>query len=170
MGTRAIVPVGLDVEAPSAAVSRYDDLRIELGIAELGKDFGPGEAFPHDVNWDLTGAVSFRKGCFIGQEVVSRMQHKAVVRKRIVRIGCEAGGTSQPLAGGTDMTTGPATIGAVGSVHSDGRRALAMVRLDRAAEAIDKGDTILAGDTPVVVDPDALSRYREAASKRETAT
>ena len=49
--------------------------RIANGIAESGSDYALGEAFPHDVLLDQTGGVGLRKGCYVGQEVVSRMQH-----------------------------------------------------------------------------------------------
>ena len=43
-----------------------------------------GDAFPHDVLLDENGGVGFRKGCYIGQEVVSRMQHRGTARRRVL--------------------------------------------------------------------------------------
>ena len=48
---------------------------VEAGIPQAGTDFDFGDAFPHDVNMDLLGVIDFSKGCYVGQEVVSRMQH-----------------------------------------------------------------------------------------------
>ncbi len=58
--------------------------RIGLGIFELCEDFEPDSLFAHDIGMDLLGGVDFSKGCYIGQEVVSRMQHKANIKRRPV--------------------------------------------------------------------------------------
>ena len=141
-----------------ASTSAYHDHRIALGVAEFGLDFAASDAFPHEVNWDLTGSVDFKKGCFIGQEVVSRMQHKAVVRKRVTLVQSQSGG----LERGQTVTAGTATVGQVGSVAGDGRTALALLRIDRVAEAITKGDPVQAGDNNIAVDPARLDAYRAA--------
>ncbi len=49
-----------------------------------------GDTFPHEANLDLLNGVSFSKGCFVGQEVVSRMQHRGTARKRIVIVEATA--------------------------------------------------------------------------------
>jgi folate-binding protein YgfZ len=121
-----------------------------------------GDTFPHEAGFDRLGGVSFTKGCFVGQEVVARMQHKTVSRKRVVAID----GTG-PLAAGADILVGEAAIGRIGSV--DGRRALALVRLDRALEAASKGRPLVAGEHTVSVDPAALAAY-DAAVKARTAS
>src|SRR6185312_9533498 len=83
-------------------------------------------------------------GCFVGQEVVSRMQNRANVRKRVVPIQGEA-----PLASGAEVTVGTAAIGTVGSVS--GRSALALLRLDRVAEAKAKDQILAAGGVAVTL-------------------
>jgi len=143
----------------------YRDARIDNGIAEIGHDFAVAGAFPHEANWDLTGTIDFKKGCFIGQEVVSRMQHKALIRKRVARITTESPGVTP----GDDVKVGDATIGTVGSAHSNGHSALAMVRVDRVAEAIDKDQPVTASGLPVTLDADVLDRYRKQAAAREAA-
>ncbi|MEK1901928.1 MAG: folate-binding protein, partial [Rhizobium sp.] len=50
----------------------YDALRIENGIVTSGPDYALQDAFPHDVLMDFNGGLSFKKGCYVGQEVVSR--------------------------------------------------------------------------------------------------
>jgi tRNA-modifying protein YgfZ len=120
----------------------YHAHRIALGVPEGGKDYAFGDIFPHDANLDLLNGVSFSKGCFVGQEVVSRMQHRALARRRIVIVEGD-----QPLVSESEITAGPSTIGKVGSVA--GNRALALVRLDRAEEAQSKGETLVAAGNPV---------------------
>ncbi len=121
----------------AAAEDDYHAHRIALAIPEDGLDYPLGNTFPHEALWDVIGSVDFKKGCFIGQEVVSRMQHRGTARKRIVGIQ-----SAEQLLPGSEIKAGEATIGTVGSVA--GTRALAMVRLDRAAQALKTNQPITA--------------------------
>ena len=121
-----------------ASAEDYHAHRIALGVPEGGKDYAFGDACPHEAELDQLHGVSFAKGCFVGQEVVSRMQNRASVRKRIVPVVGDA-----PLQAGAEVVAGAAVIGTVGSVA--GAHALALIRLDRAAEAAAKGDRLVAG-------------------------
>ena len=145
-------------DAEAATRADYDAERIRCAIAEAGSDFALGDTFPHEANYDLMGSVSFRKGCYVGQEVVSRMQHKTVVRKRVVRL------TGGALATGGEVRAGDAVIGTIGTV-ADGK-ALALLRLDRVAEALDKGQPLTAGGDGIEVDREAVERYRRSVSER----
>ena len=115
----------------------YHAHRIALGVPEGGKDYVLGDSFPHEADLDKLNGVSFSKGCFVGQEVVSRMQNRGSVRKRVVPIEGEA-----PLIPGAEIKAGAASIGTVGSVA--GNLALGLVRLDRAAESKAKGEPLTA--------------------------
>ncbi|PZM17002.1 YgfZ/GcvT domain-containing protein [Rhizobium tubonense] len=121
----------------------YDDLRIAHGIAISGKDFALQDAFPHDILLDFNGGLSFRKGCYVGQEVVSRMQHRGTARRRVVTV---IGDGALP-ATGTEITSGGKPMGTLGSVS--GNHGLAIVRIDRAGEAIAAATPILAGEIAV---------------------
>jgi len=107
----------------------YDAARIALGLADSDADLGSGEFFPHEANLDQFGAVSFSKGCYIGQEVVSRMEHRGTARSRILPVRLAAGGPPK----GSEIRSGDKLVGTLLSSHGD--RALALVRLDRLAEA-----------------------------------
>ena len=141
------------------AVGPYVAERVRLGIAEAPDDYALGDIFPHEANYDLADGVSFTKGCFIGQEVVSRMQNKSVVRKRVVRVSADG-----DLVRGVKITAGAAAIGQVGSVHL--AQGLALVRLDRAAEAEDKGEILRAGTARLEIDAHAIARYRQSVIER----
>jgi hypothetical protein len=134
--------------------SHYAAHRVAIGVPEGGRDYALGDTFPHEANYDRLGGVSFTKGCFVGQEVVARMQNKSVVRKRVVSV------TGDALAPGAAVLDGAATIGTVGSV--DGGRGLALVRLDRADEAIASSRALCVAGRAVTIDADALARYRAA--------
>jgi len=122
----------------------FDAHRISLGVPDGGKDYAFGDTFPQEANLDLLNGVSFTKGCFVGQEVVSRMQHRGHARKRIVIVEGDA-----PLQTGTAVEAGPATIGTVGSVA--GNRGLALLRLDRAEEAKGKGEPLTAAGVAITI-------------------
>ena len=129
--------------AGNGVENAWTALRIAHGVAEAPHDYGLSDAFPHDVNLDQTGGVSFKKGCFIGQEVVSRMQHRGTARRRIL-IATSA--TDLP-ASGTPITANDRELGALGSVS--GKTGLGLVRIDRVKDAIDSGTPILAGETAI---------------------
>jgi len=103
-------------------------LRLAHCVPEGGHDFTLGDAFPHDVNFDALGAVTWHKGCYIGQEIVSRMQHKAQIRKRLIMAEAIEAGAALP-AERAEITAGGKVIGRLGTV--DGGRGLAVARLDK---------------------------------------
>lgn len=123
MGTRYIVAEPSTV-APSSA---YDAARIAAGIPEFPSNYGAGEVFAHDIGLDLLGGIDFVKGCYIGQEVVSRMKHRGTARRRPVIVsGIAASAASNAvLAGARDA-------GTIGNVV-DGS-AVAILRLDRITD------------------------------------
>ena len=129
-------------------------LRITNGVAESGADFEPSDAFPHDVSYDQNGGVGFKKGCYVGQEVVSRMQHRGTARRRLVVV---TGETALP-GPGTALQAGGKTIGALGTVS--GNQALAIARLDRAKDAMDAGTPITADGQAVTLSLPANAGYR----------
>ncbi len=124
----------------TATVQEYDLQRIQQGLVEGGSDYTFGDAFPHDAGLDAIGGLDYRKGCYIGQEVVSRMHHRGTARRRPVVV--EGSAPLPPT--GTPLTANGRDIGTLGTVS--GAKALAIVRLDRAKAAIDQGIRIIAGD------------------------
>ncbi|TCQ28799.1 YgfZ/GcvT domain-containing protein [Rhizobium sp. PP-CC-3G-465] len=124
---------------------RVDDARIAGGIAVSGADYALQDAFPHDILLDKNGGLSFRKGCYVGQEVVSRMQHRGTARRRVVTVE----GMSDLPASGTAITAGGKPIGTLGSVA--GRSGLAIVRIDKAGDALASQTDILAGEVKVAL-------------------
>lgn len=123
----------------------YDAHRIAAGVPEGGLDFAFGEAFPHDVDMDQLSGVDFDKGCYIGQEVVSRMEHRGTARRRIVRV--LAASPIPPV--GAEIVAGEKPVGVIAT--SADHAGLAMVRLDRVKEAIDAGIPLLSRGLPVEI-------------------
>lgn len=133
-----------DLGCAEATEADYQALRIELGVPEGGRDYSFGEAFPHDALFDQLNGVDFKKGCFVGQEVVSRMQHRGTARKRVVPIEGDS-----PLQTGVSVEGGGLPIGPIGSV--DGNSGLALLRLDRVEEAFGRKAPLMAGDVEITV-------------------
>lgn len=99
--------------------------RIAAGISELGEDFEPETTFAHDIGMDLNDGIDFVKGCYVGQEVVSRMKHRGTARRRpVIASGIAAPAGSTVVAGGREA-------GSVGRVVEG--TAVAVLRLDRIA-------------------------------------
>jgi len=145
LGVRVMLPPH---RAPDAATGlgatlvdagAYDAHRIALGIPHGGVDFSYGDAFPHESDMDQLGGVDFAKGCYVGQEVVSRMEHRGIARTRAVPVRYEG---VMPEAG-VAVTAGERQVGTMGSAA--GGRGLALLRLDRVADAFTHGEPLIAG-------------------------
>jgi len=117
----------------------WEAQRIACGIPQGGADFAYGEAFPHEANMDLIGGVDFKKGCYVGQEVVSRVHHRGTARRRILPAAL-AGAAPAP---GTPVLAGETEVGTLGSTA--GAHALASIRLDRVEDAKAAGTPLSAG-------------------------
>lgn len=147
LGIRMILPEGATLQGANCAPVSEDDYhahRISLGVPDGGRDYAYNEAFPHEALYDQLHGVDFEKGCYVGQEVVSRMQHRGTARKRVVHV--EGDG---PLEPGADVEAGTLPLGRIGSVN--GAQGLALLRLDRVASANAKGMPTQAGGTTVTV-------------------
>jgi tRNA-modifying protein YgfZ len=135
-----------------ATPADYQAHRIALGVPEGGQDFAFGEVFPHEALMDQLNGVSFTKGCYVGQEIVARMEHRGTARKRFVRVSA-----AQPLPPrGTDILAGEVAIGVMGS--NAGTQGLALLRLDRLAEFAAKGVGVTVGSQPLLPNLDDVVR------------
>jgi tRNA-modifying protein YgfZ len=145
LGWRAILPRPIADALGAEHVNEYEGLRIAIVAPKGGADFAYGNAFPHDVNLDLLHGLDFDKGCYVGQEVVSRMKHRGTARRRIVRVKL----AGPPPAPGAPILDRELTVGALGS--SSGREALALLRLDRVEDAAAAGRPLSAGGIGVAL-------------------
>jgi tRNA-modifying protein YgfZ len=145
LGLRCMLPPHLageaaaDLGAQLIEPSAYEAHRIALGVPRGGLDFIYGDAFPHETDMDQFGGVDFDKGCFVGQEVVSRIEHRRIARTRVVPVTFD-GFAPEP---GTPVSAGDKTVGTLGSAAQG--RGLAMLRLDRTADALGAGERLTAG-------------------------
>jgi folate-binding protein YgfZ len=146
LGWRALVAAQDAAEFGRDPAEAYHAHRIALGVPEGGRDFLFGDAFPHEALMDQLNGVDFDKGCYVGQEVVSRMQHRGTARTRIVPAVYEGGFAADV---GVEVTAGEKALGRTGT--GAGGRGLLMIRVDRASDALKAGETIRAGGIPVTL-------------------
>jgi tRNA-modifying protein YgfZ len=139
------------IGADLADEAAYEAHRIACGAPRGGLDFTYGDAFPHETNMDRLHGVDFDKGCYVGQEVVSRMQHRGTARTRTVKIILDG---PSPEAG-SPILAGDRPVGTIGSTADD--KGLALVRTDRVADALAAGLSLTAGGLPLrLAEPDAV--------------
>jgi folate-binding protein YgfZ len=123
-------------QAANAAAERWAAWRIDLGLAEAGTDFGPDALYAIDANLDLLGAIDFHKGCYVGQELTSRMKRRGQIKNRILPL--RHNGT---LTTGTEVLSGELRAGEI--LASQNERSLGLMRLDRC------GGDLTCNATPV---------------------
>jgi folate-binding protein YgfZ len=146
LGQRIMLPQHLakeaadDLGAELVEAGAYEAHRIAHGVPRGGLDFIYGDAFPHETDMDQLAGVDFEKGCYVGQEVVSRMEHRGTARNRVVPVTAATGFAPEA---GIPVMAGDKTVGTTGS--SAGPHGLAMLRLDRVADALAAGTPLTAG-------------------------
>jgi folate-binding protein YgfZ len=118
-----------DLGATLVSAEDYEAHRIALAVPRGGLDFAYGDAFPHETDMDQLGGVDFAKGCYVGQEVVSRIEHRGIARTRAVALRYDGAAP----ASGAQITAGERQVGTMGSAARG--RGIALIRLDRVAEA-----------------------------------
>jgi len=157
LGWRILVPVELAqkvgdlIGAELVDSGAYDAHRIVSGVPRGGLDFMYGDAFPHETNMDRLRGVDFEKGCYVGQEVVSRMQHRGTARTRTIRVILESA-SPEP---GAAILAGDKSVGTMGS--TSGPHGLALIRVDRVADALAAGLPLTSGGLAIrVAEPDDL--------------
>jgi folate-binding protein YgfZ len=138
------------VPAGSRELGRGDAerFRILAGIPAVPSDIGPGD-LPNEGGLDLD-ALSYTKGCYLGQEVMARLKSKGRIRRRLHRVS----GGGPPPAEGCALWQGGARVGELRSACPDeegrGFVGIAMLSLARVsleaplAPAADGDPTILA--------------------------
>ena len=145
LGTRCVLPPHLaadataDLGAALVDANDYEAHRIALGAPRGGLDFQYNDAFPHEADMDQLGGIDFDKGCYVGQEVVSRVEHRGTARKRVVPVTFADFGPEVGIA----IRVGETEVGVMGS--SAKGRGLAMLHLSRVGDALAAGTPIMSG-------------------------
>ncbi len=142
LGSRLIIDKS---EQGNASSNDYHIHRIKLGVPEAGKDFAYDSIFPHDAMMDCLGGIDFKKGCYIGQEVVSRVEHRSTARKRFFKVKANETFNESNFA---DILLDDKIVGTMGSFHD--REGLALLRMDRIKgdQSLKINDTLLKASLP----------------------
>ncbi|MGH6888685.1 MAG: YgfZ/GcvT domain-containing protein [Rhizomicrobium sp.] len=148
LGWRTVQPLGSAIP-PLDGCANFLDRRLNLGIPE-GRDFGCERMFALDADLDELHAISFEKGCYVGQELTARMKHRGTARKKLVPIVALESRLPEPES---PVVVAEREIGTVAANY--GTRGFALLRLDRLAEV--EGLPFSAGGVPVnVIRPEWL--------------
>ena len=157
LGWRILAP---ETEAPDIAkqigaelvdATAYEAHRIAQAVPRGGLDFAYGDAFPHETNMDLLHGVDLGKGCYVGQEVVSRMHHRGTARTRTAQVLLD-GPAPEP---GTPVMVGDKSVGTIGSAAET--TGIALIRIDRVSDALAAGQVLTAGGRALrIADPAIL--------------
>src|SRR6185312_5983399 len=145
LGMRCMLPPHLasdaaaDLAATLTDADDYEAHRITLGAPRGGLDFYYNDAFPHEADMDQLNGIDFDKGCYVGQEVVSRVEHRGTARKRVVPVAFEDFAPSP----GLPVMCGDKQVGTLGSTSKG--RGLALLRLDRVKDALAARSPLEAG-------------------------
>jgi folate-binding protein YgfZ len=157
LGWRILIPEELKqkvadvIGADLVDGAEYEAHRIVAGVPRGGLDFMYSDAFPHETNMDRLNGVDFEKGCYVGQEVVSRMQHRGTARTRTAEIILDDF-SPEP---GQPILAGDKPVGTMGSTA--GKHGLALIRTDRVSDALDAGVQLTAGGLPIrIAEPGEL--------------
>ena len=158
LGARAILPpqhfeaAAAEMGAEAVDAAQYEERRVALTVPRGGLDFSYNDAFPHETGMDQLSGVDFDKGCYVGQEVVSRMQHRGGARTRIVAVRLEF--APEP---GAPVMAGGKQVGTMGSGANG--RGLALLRLDRVEDALAAGTPLTAGGVELRAVKPAWARF-----------
>jgi len=159
LGWRIMLPPQLageaaaDLGASLVEPEAYEAHRIALGVPRGGEDFVYGDTFPHEADMDQLAGVDFDKGCYVGQEVVSRVEHRNSARSRVVPVAYDDGAP----AAGAPVMAGDKQIGIFGSGANG--RGLALLRLDRVADALSSGTPLICGGIALRVVKPAWAKF-----------
>lgn len=124
--------------------ANYQNLRISLGIPEGSKDMTIDKSIPLEWNMDALNAISFTKGCYMGQELTARTKHLGMVRKSIMPVKFEKSGIYPK---GCSLIQASKTIGSLGSSNNTSGIALIHSNFDRTQKILLDGT-----DCGIIVD------------------
>lgn len=110
----------------------WQALHVTHCIPQTGTELLPNDSYILECGFERLHGVDFRKGCYVGQEVTARMQHKTELKKGLARVSLSA-----PVPYGTPILSGEKEAGQV--LSQSGRDAIAYLRFDRAAPIMQAG-------------------------------
>jgi len=129
-----------DAGAQPIGEDTFEILRVEAGIARFGQDMDETNVVPET---NLDDAVSYTKGCYVGQEIIVRIKHRGHPAKKLTGLRFETDQQIEP--GAVILSTENQEIGRVTSAVISPRRGsigLGYIRYEYLAE----GTRVVVGD------------------------
>ncbi|MFG5384167.1 YgfZ/GcvT domain-containing protein [Yoonia sp. R2-816] len=113
----------------------WDAIRVAHLIPETGIEL-TSDTYILEAGFEQLNGVDFKKGCFVGQEIVARMKHKTELKKGLAKVSLH--GSASP---GNAITAGEKPVGTLHTIAGD--QAIAYLRFDRATGQMQAGDATL---------------------------
>lgn len=126
LGTLFVGP-RTELEQCTSDMTDYEDKRLSYGVPEGPLDLEREKSIPLE-NWmDEMRAISWTKGCFLGQELTSRTKHVGVVRKKLLSFS-----STIPLRPDDNLSTVEgAEVGKVESTYQEGTKGFALIYIEK---------------------------------------
>ncbi|HZP60995.1 MAG TPA: folate-binding protein [Opitutaceae bacterium] len=139
---------------PRLSAEDMEQLRITAGIAAVPRDIGPTD-LPNEGGLE-TAAISYTKGCYLGQEVMARLKSMGRVRRRLLRVAGEGRLPALPAP----LFQGEKKVGELRSGARQGEGFIGLALLTLLGLAPDTGLSFAPGAGLAVhlADPDALTK------------
>ncbi|WP_075879306.1 YgfZ/GcvT domain-containing protein [Vreelandella massiliensis] len=156
---------------PQAKAHHWQLADIHRGLAWIEAD-QQEQYLPQMLNWEALGGISFKKGCYTGQEVVARAHFRGQVKKRLAR--CIVEGSPVIEHGASISNAAEKTVGEVvtSAPHDNGQTELLAVINTKALEEENtltlEGHPLTLGELPYTierVDPEQLVQTLPAHSQ-----
>lgn len=116
--------------------TNWDAIRVAHCIPETGVELIPNETYILEAGFEALNGVDFRKGCYVGQEIIARMKHKTTLKKGFVTVGIT--GTAPT---GTPITSNGKPAGTLFTQSGD--QAIAYLRFNRANGDLNADDATI---------------------------
>ena len=142
IGYRIIAPIDTEQDGDFAD---YENLRIANSIPELQQDLIRDGDFALEGLMDEMGAIDFHKGCYVGQEMTSRMKRRTTVKNKLMQIGF----SGPTPAYNSPIVSADSTVGYTRSVINN--IGMALIRIDKLENAITQGQKLLANGTEIFI-------------------
>ena len=115
----------------SNEIDNFNDINIhyELCLPRLYIDFDSGKYFPFEVGFDNFNAISYTKGCYVGQEVITRTHHRGIVRKKVYKVH-----SNSQLKHNSELYLDDRKVGVILGVY--GNKALALLNSELISDSI----------------------------------
>ncbi len=139
LGARAVLPrsgaedVLVNAGFTPAEFASYDQLRIPLGVPDGSRDMEVERATLLENGFNELHGIDWDKGCFVGQEITSRMKYRALIKRRLVPVEID-GPAPEP---GAPVMAGGKKAGVMCSAN--GGMGLALLRLENLEDALSAG-------------------------------